>query len=153
MKRSHGLADKIPEYGVWLTMRRRCDLPTSTDYHRYGARGISVCERWKDFGAFLADMGRRPSVDHTIERVDNLGNYEPGNVRWATRIDQANNRRSNHLLAHRGQTRTVAEWARISGLKAATLFRRIRVGWDVSRAITEPCAIVERWHRGGRKCK
>lgn len=89
---THGKS-KIPEYFVWKSMRQRCGNPKSTDYTEYGGRGITVCERWSDFQNFIKDMGNRPSAKHSIDRIDNSGNYEPANCRWVTNEIQATNRR------------------------------------------------------------
>lgn len=92
----HGAARRgkqIPEYGVWLQMRRRCDLPTHARYSDYGGRGIRVCNRWERFEHFIADMGPRPSDAHSIDRIKNDGDYEPGNCKWSTSKEQAANRR------------------------------------------------------------
>lgn len=95
----HGLKG-TPEYVVWKGMRQRCNDPNADNYHCYGGRGIKVCARWEDFAAFLADMGPRPD-GMTVERVDNDGNYEPGNCRWATMKEQAQNRRPKPIQRHR----------------------------------------------------
>jgi hypothetical protein len=92
----HGGAFRVarrPEYIVWVAMRKRCRNPQSPDYPRYGGRGINVCARWEDFGNFISDMGPRPSARHSIDRVNNDGNYEPGNCRWTTPDVQAANRK------------------------------------------------------------
>lgn len=94
----HGCArghTMTPEYRLWLWMKQRCNRPKTSCYPRYGGRGIKVCERWlgrQGFSNFLADMGHRPSKEYSLDRIDNDGNYEPGNVRWATRIEQRHNR-------------------------------------------------------------
>lgn len=94
----HGLTHS-PEYTVWRSMKERCYLPHSENYPRYGGRGITVCDRWRDsFESFLADMGRRPSPLHSIDRRDNNGNYEPANCRWATRDEQQQNRSVTQFL-------------------------------------------------------
>lgn len=133
---------KTAEFNLWCSMRQRCNDPGHKSYPRYGGRGITVCERWDDFTAFLADMGPRPSPQHQIERVNNDRGYSPENCRWATVTEQANNRRSSHLLTHNGQTKTIAEWARETGLGRSTIEQRLRVlGWSAERALTTP-------HRG-----
>lgn len=93
-----------PEYAIWMGMRGRCRVISSGGYKHYGARGILVCDRWNDFENFLADMGKRPSSKHSVERIDNNGNYEPRNCRWATNTEQQLNKRTtrNSLIGVSG---------------------------------------------------
>jgi len=99
---THGLSHQVPEYRVWLAMRERCTNPNNRCYADYGGRGIQVCSRWNDFAAFYEDMGSRPGLGWSIDRIDNDGNYEPGNCRWATASQQRRNRRD--YLAANGLT-------------------------------------------------
>lgn len=127
---------KTPEFAVWQRMIRRCYEPQADSYPFYGARGISVCTRWREsFQSFLNDVGPRPSPRHSIERINNDGNYEPDNVRWATHIEQCRNRRSTRLYTYKGQTRCIKEWAAIVGLKTGTLQWRLNHGWSIEQAL------------------
>lgn len=120
---------KSPEFRIWSHMLERCSSPKSSSYERYGGRGISVCEKWKgSFNSFYQDVGPRPSSDHSIERIDNNGNYEPGNCRWATRIEQARNKRNNRIITAFGQSLCIAEWAEKTGIGVGTISQRIRRG-------------------------
>lgn len=93
--RQHGEAiNRTPEYRTWLSMHERCRSPQSQKWINYGGRGIRVCERWNSYENFLSDMGRRPSPVHSLDRIDNDGNYEPSNCRWATKKQQVDNRRT-----------------------------------------------------------
>lgn len=134
----HG-ACGTPEHRAWNGMRSRCYDPNTEYYHRYGGRGIKVCDRWlESFLNFLEDMGPRPSPLHTLDRVDNNRNYEPGNCRWATWEEQQNNRRTTRLLTHDGRTMSVAQWSRATGISESGIISRIQAGWSLSDALTTP---------------
>jgi hypothetical protein len=125
----HGLAKggKFPEYNAWYDMISRCEKPTMPYYHRYGARGITVCERWRNsFRDFIADMGKRPSSKHSIDRIDNDGNYEPSNCRWATREEQNNNRSCCVYLEYDGRKLTLSQWSKVTGINQQTIGLRYR---------------------------
>jgi len=120
-------------------MNRRCKSQGASGWANYGGRGITVCERWQEsFLAFLADMGRKPSPDHSIDRIDVNGHYEPGNCRWATFTEQNRNRRSSVMLTHDGKTLCATEWGERIGGNGATVTGRIERGWSVARAVSEP---------------
>lgn len=136
--RTHGLS-RSKVYATWCGMKARCSDPNSTDFKNYGARGIRVCERWAEsFDDFLTDMGHPPSRNHSIDRIDNAGGYEPGNCRWAIKRVQANNTRANVILHYKGRSQTLAEWARELGLPYIGLRHRIGRGWEVHDAFERP---------------
>lgn len=141
---THGMS-KSTEYQIWRGMLGRCYLKCSPSYRNYGGRGITVCDRWRNsFEAFIEDVGDRPSPVHQLDRwPDNDGNYEPGNVRWATKIQNCRNTRINLWLTIGGVTKTLAEWSEVSGLDNATITGRIRRGWANSSLLL-PCATPHR---------
>lgn len=135
--KTHGLS-KSRTYAIWRAMRMRCANMKDASYPYYGARGIKVCERWRSFENFLADMGKRPSPEYSLDRYpDNDGNYEPGNVRWATQKEQSNNTRHNVWIEFNGERRTVRQWAKTMRINECTLHRRLRSGWSTEKALTE----------------
>ncbi len=122
-------------------MLTRCRNEAASDFARYGRRGVAVCDRWRLFDNFVADMGERPSKAHSIDRINNDGNYEPGNCRWATRKEQARNKRTSRLIEVDGVVRTLVEWSEMSGIHRGTISQRIRRGWSIRDAISlEPGA-------------
>lgn len=131
---------RSPEYLIWSSMKRRCYNQRNIGYALYGGRGIKVCDRWRnDFLAFLNDMGPRPSLKHSLDRIDNDRDYEPGNCRWATIQEQGRNKRSNHFLTFDGKTLTIAEWAELTNIPQIVLRSRINANrWSVERALTTP---------------
>ncbi|MCX8017695.1 MAG: hypothetical protein N2690_07345 [Rhodocyclaceae bacterium] len=125
-------------YRIWSNMVSRCTNPNFDAYPYYGGRGISVCDRWRLFENFLQDMGE-PGPDESIDRIDPSGDYEPGNCRWSSKIEQANNTRKNKVLEIDGTRMTVAEWSRQPGACAAkTIYERLERGWDSRRAVFAP---------------
>lgn len=124
-------------YGIWQGMKSRCQNPGAGEYVNYGGRGIKVCERWQVFENFLADMGERPPGMH-IDRIDNDGDYEPGNCRWVTPKENQRHTRKSRMISAFGETRCLAEWAEMYGVKSLTIHKRLRCGWDAERAITQP---------------
>lgn len=140
--RTHGdtvNGKKSAEYYAWVDMKDRCYDEKDKFYHNYGGRGIRVCRRWlNSYADFLADMGRKPSRKHTLDRIKNNGNYTPANCRWATLKEQSRNRRTNRILSMGGKRRCLVAWSELTGIPAITIHARIKRGWSVKRALTEP---------------
>ena len=122
-----------PLYPCWNNMKHRCENPRSKEWKNYGGRGIKVCEKWQDFESFAADMGERPSPDHSLERKDNNADYCPENCKWGTREEQNNNKRTNHLLTHKGKTQSIMRWARETGVNHEKIRGRVRHGKEIFR--------------------
>jgi hypothetical protein len=130
-----------PIYRVWSNMKNRCyNRRQQIDFQRYGGRGITVCHKWQKFSGFFEDMADTYRNGLTLERIDNNSGYSKQNCRWASRIEQANNRRSNRSFVIGGVTRTMAEWIRLSSLKPSTVRQRFYGrNWPIERALGEVC--------------
>jgi len=129
------------EYHIWSSMKQRCLNPKGKSYPRYGGRGITVDPSWlgpNGFLTFLKDMGPRPSRQHSVERKNRDGNYCKANCKWATQLEQQNNRSGTRAIEFKGETLTSAAWARRTGIPACTIRSRIDTGWTVERALSEP---------------
>lgn len=135
---THGASD-TKTYRAWWDMLQRCRNPKLSNFRAYGGRGIRVCDRWQTFENFLADMGECPA-GRSLDRIDNDGNYEPGNCRWATREQQHGNLQRSVKVTIGGETKCLKQWARHFGIHPATVRYRIRKGWPAERALTTPPA-------------
>lgn len=126
-------------YGLWGNIKRRCYDPNHKNFDRYGGRGITVDDRWlgkRGFDNFMDDMGPKPTPKHTLDRIDNDRGYSPKNCQWATWVQQANNRSNNRFIEINGESKTLAQWTRLSGLKGSTVRQRIGAyGWSVEKAL------------------
>lgn len=141
LNEQHGQAGQgaTKEYWAWYSMKQRCYNKSRRDYAFYGARGIQVCPEWQSsFTAFFTHMGKAPAPNFTLDRIDSNKNYEPGNCRWATQIQQQNNKRSNRKLCFNNRTLTISQWARLIGCGSDTLRRRLAMGWSIEEALTRP---------------
>lgn len=129
-----------PEYAIWKGIVARCFRPTAEHYADYGGRGITMCDEWREsYQAFISYIGSRPSKIHSIDRhPNNDGNYEPGNVRWATKGEQARNTRRNIYVTFGDRTMVVSDWAKEKGIDVKRIYRRLRLGWDAERAFNDP---------------
>jgi predicted nucleic acid-binding Zn ribbon protein len=128
------------EYISWTAMRARCRAGENSPFHKYyKGKGITVCKKWdKSFEDFLQDMGHKPTEKHSVERIDNNGNYCPENCKWATRKEQARNRKQSTKLTYYGITRPIGEWAEMYGLEYKVLYNRLYFGWNPRRALNTP---------------
>ena len=127
------------EYRTWKHMLYRCCNHRCKEYRYYGGRGITVCDRWKwGFLNFINDMGKKPFPDDSLDRINNDGNYEPNNCRWASKTEQNRNVRSNRLLTFNGKTQCLSAWAKEVGMERTKLTARLNRGWSIEKALTAP---------------
>jgi len=131
--KTHGMSG-TRVYLIWCNMRNRCTNPKRNNYSDYGGRGITFCERWASFDNFLADMGEPPSDQHSLDRIDSNGNYEPSNCRWATTSEQLNNKRTTRWIEINGRTQSLAQWCREFGLNSGSVRGKLRRGATVEEA-------------------
>lgn len=131
----HGMA-RTPIYATWGRIINRCYNKAGADWKLYGNRGIKVCGRWRySFENFYKDMGSTYKKGRAIDRIDNNGDYEPKNCRWATQKQQQRNRRNNHNITFNGKTQCIAAWAEELGIKISTLGMRLSYGWSIEKAL------------------
>ena len=128
----------MPEYKAWKNIKSRCYNSNVPNYHNYGGRGIKMCDSWRNsFEIFLIDMGERPGFDYSIDRINNDGDYEPNNCRWATRITQQRNRWDNNVVIIDGEEITLRELSERIGMRVDTLWCRLyRYNFSVEKAIS-----------------
>lgn len=131
-------------YQQWADMIRRCENPNTRNFPRYGGRGIRVCPEWRaDFVVFYRDMGE-PGDGMQLDRIDNDGNYEPGNCRWSTPSENTRNRRCAHMITALGRTQNLVAWAQESGISRVAIAGRLRAGWPPDEAVTRPSSLANR---------
>lgn len=145
--RSNGNGSAEGGYYIWRGVKSRIKNPNHHAYPYYGGRGLTMDPCWERYENFVSDMGERPSLAHSIERLDNNLGYWPSNCVWASRYDQANNKRNNHHLTANGKTQTLAEWAAETGLMAATIAKRLDYGWTEQAAVNTSVNQAKRKHR------
>jgi hypothetical protein len=129
---------RAPEYNTWKGIKARCTRVSGSSYNTYGAKGITICDEWlNDFDAFLAHVGPRPSPEHTLDRIDVTKGYEPGNVRWADWITQANNKTTTRYITWQGKSQSITQWSRELFGRDHLIATRLSRGWTIERAFTE----------------
>lgn len=127
-------------YRIWKAMKTRCTNPNSHDFHNYGGRGITVCKEWSDdfMNFYNWAVANGYADDLTIDHIDVNGNYEPNNCRWANNELQAKNRRTSIFITFNDSTHSIPEWEEITGIKSATIRKRLRAGWNIKDVLTKP---------------
>ena len=131
----HGMRN-TPEYRIWADILNRCRNKKRQAFKTYGGRGIYVCDRWHKFENFISDMGLRPSINYSIDRIDVNGNYEPGNVQWGLKIDQNKNKTTNKRVIFQDELLIASEVARKIGIKPCTLTKRLQYGFPLEKALS-----------------
>ena len=139
-KTTHGMSE-TPEYYAWKEMKQRCFNPNHKAYSNYGDRGITVCDRWLDSDNYLTDMGSRPTAKHSIDRIDNNGNYCAENCKWSTKAEQENNKRTNRLITIDGKTLNIAQWTKEMGFGRNVIRDRLNLGWSEYDAVMTPVQV------------
>ena len=132
-----------PTWYSWQAMVTRCTNPNASDYQRYGGRGVTICREWHQYESFRQDMGARPE-GHTLDRIDNNGNYTPSNCKWSTSSQQARNTRRTAMIEHKGVSNCIAEWAEDLAMPVATLAARLSKGWSIEEALETPVDATKR---------
>jgi hypothetical protein len=141
---------RAPIYAIWSGIIGRCLNPKNKAFPNYGGRGIAVCDEWKTFPGFYADMGD-PPPGGSIDRIDNNGAYSPQNCRWATRSEQSRNRRDRKFYTVGGETMLLSDWAARTGFRIGTLHYRLKLGWSIEAAITTPLVTDRKGKPRGHK--
>ncbi len=132
-------------YSTWIGMKDRCNNTKNINYPDYGGRGIKVCEEWlNSFPNFLKDMGEKPEKGYSLDRKNVNGDYKPSNCRWTTQFEQNNNRRDNILITCKGETKTIGQWVKLTGIKKNTFIYRIKRGWEGEDIINRPVRPINR---------
>lgn len=144
LKKIHGLRHSS-EYYSWSAMRSRCSNPKNIRYKNYGGRGIKVCDEWlNDFVQYYKDMGPKPSPKHSIDRINNDGDYEPRNCRWATRNEQQRNTGQNVWLTYKGETKTQSEWSKELGMTRTTIRVKLKKGQSAEEILSHPVRKIKK---------
>lgn len=150
-KERHGV-NKSPEHRAWVQMKQRCTNEKKRDFKYYGGRGVKVCDEWlHSFKAFFAHIGLRPSDKHSLDRIDVNGNYEPGNVRWATHQEQVENTRVIRMVEVNGKTQSISAWEREMGLSKGQVKSRMNAGWAMQEAILTPSVAGQKKHMTAKR--